>query len=79
MGDIVSQVQRVNDLIGAISDAAVEQTTGIQEVSGAMAALDDGVHGNATLVQQAAAAAEALREQAQALACSVAVFELQPA
>jgi methyl-accepting chemotaxis protein len=79
MQDIVSQVQRVNDLIAQISGAAVEQTNGIGLVNESVATLDNSTQTNAGLVEESAAAASALSEQAQRLAKAVSVFTLAPA
>jgi methyl-accepting chemotaxis protein len=76
MHDIVTHVKRVSDLIGEISTAAVEQTSGVSHINQAVAELDQSTQSNAALVEQSAAAAESLREQAQALAGSVARFKL---
>ena len=76
MGDIVDQVSRVSQLITEISDASGEQTTGIDQVSDAVAQMDQVTQQNAALVEEAAAAAESLRVQADALARTVATFRL---
>jgi methyl-accepting chemotaxis protein len=69
-------VQRVSDIIGEISAAASEQSDGIGQVNGAVAELDQMTQQNAALVEQSAAAAQSLREQAQRLAQVVATFTL---
>jgi methyl-accepting chemotaxis protein len=76
MQDIVAQVQRVNDLIAQISGAAVEQTSGIGLVNASVATLDTSTQTNASLVEESAAAAAALSQQAQRLAQTVSVFTL---
>ena len=76
MDDIVAQVQRVTQLIGEISGATDEQTTGIGQISDAVAQLDEVTQQNAALVEESAAAAESLKVQAQRLVESVAVFRL---
>ena len=76
MTEIVSSVQRVSDIIGQISSAATEQSKGIGEVNTAVAQLDQMTQQNAALVEQSAAAAESLREQAQRLEHVVATFKL---
>ena len=76
MGDIVAQVQKVSDLIGEISSASLEQTSGIGQVSDAVTQLDQVTQQNAALVEESAAAAESLKHQAAALAQTVAVFKL---
>jgi methyl-accepting chemotaxis protein len=79
MDDIVAQVKRVNDLIGEISAATSEQTTGIGQVSDAVSQLDEVTQQNAALVEESAAAAESLKVQASRLVEAVAVFRLKPA
>ena len=79
MNDIVSSVQRVNDIIGDISTAAVEQSQGIALVSNAVNDIDGMTQQNAALVEQSAAAAESLKDQARRLSTLVATFRLQAA
>jgi len=76
MGEIVAQVRRVADLIGEISAATVEQTSGIGQVSQAVTELDQATQQNAALVEQSAAAAESLKQQAERLIQTVGVFKL---
>ncbi|HSW04971.1 methyl-accepting chemotaxis protein [Aquabacterium sp.] len=79
MDDIVGQVKRVADLIGEISAATSEQTTGIGQVSTAVAQLDQVTQQNAALVEESAAAADSLQQQAQRLTEVVRVFKLDHA
>ena len=76
MDEIVASVQRVTDIIGEISAAAAEQSSGIANVNGAVSQLDQMTQQNAALVEQSAAAAESLNEQAQRLSASMQVFRL---
>jgi len=76
MANIVSEVSRVNDLIGEISASSVEQSTGIGQIGDAVQQLDQVTQQNAALVEESAAAAESLRVQAAQLAQMVAVFKL---
>ncbi|OYT99969.1 MAG: methyl-accepting chemotaxis protein [Burkholderiales bacterium PBB1] len=76
MGEIVSQVKRVNDLINEISASSVEQSTGIGQIGDAVSQLDQVTQQNAALVEESAAAAESLKHQAANLAQTVAVFKL---
>lgn len=76
MKDIVEQVQRVTDLIGEISTATSEQTQGIGMVAEAMTQLDSATQQNSALVEQSAAAAGSLREQADQLVLTVGRFKL---
>ncbi|MEJ6005768.1 methyl-accepting chemotaxis protein [Paucibacter sp. AS339] len=76
MSDIVSSVQRVTDIIGEITAAASEQSDGIGQVNGAVVQLDQMTQQNAALVEESAAAAESLKDQAQRLTEVVSVFRL---
>ena len=76
MGEIVASVQRVTDIIGEITAAAAEQSSGIGTVNGAVNQLDQMTQQNAALVEQSAAAAESLKDQAQRLAEVVGRFQL---
>ena len=76
MTEIVGSVQRVSDIIGEISASASEQSDGIAEVNTAVLELDQMTQQNAALVEQSAAAADSLKEQAQRLAQVVSAFEL---
>jgi methyl-accepting chemotaxis protein-2 (aspartate sensor receptor) len=76
MQDIVQSVQRVSDIMAEISLASEEQSSGIDQVNRAVAQMDQVTQQNAALVEQAAAAALSLTEQAQRLAHAVAVFKL---
>ncbi|MBI3367952.1 MAG: HAMP domain-containing protein, partial [Burkholderiales bacterium] len=76
MREIVDSVQRVTDIIGEISAAATEQSSGIGQVNGSVVQLDQMTQQNAALVEQSAAAAESLRDQAGRLAGAVASFRL---
>ena len=79
MQEIVANVQRVGDIIGEISAAAGEQSSGIGSVNDQVLQLDQATQQNAALVEQSAAAAQSLREQAQRLAEVVAAFKVQGA
>ena len=76
MTEIVGEVSRVADLIGEISAATREQTSGINHIGSAVAQLDQSTQQNAALVEEMAAAASTLNQQAHALVTSVAVFSL---
>jgi methyl-accepting chemotaxis protein len=76
MTEIVTQVRRVNDMLAEISAATAEQTTGIGQINEAVTQLDRTTQQNAALVEQSAAAAESLKQQALRLVESVAVFRL---
>jgi methyl-accepting chemotaxis protein len=76
MREIVASVQRVTDMIGAVTAAAAEQSTGIEQISGAVSQLDRMTQQNASLVEESAAAALSLRNQALTLTDAVAAFRL---
>ncbi|MFN7152300.1 MAG: methyl-accepting chemotaxis protein [Acidovorax sp.] len=76
MKDIVSSVQRVGDIIGEITAAASEQSAGIGQVNQSVGEIDRMTQQNAALVEESAAAAESLREQAARLSQVVQQFQL---
>lgn len=76
MSDVVTSVKRVTDLMAEISIASGQQSSGIEQVNLAITQMDEMTQQNAALVEQAAAAAESLEEQARNLADSVSVFRL---
>ncbi len=76
MQDIVMGVQRVGDLIAEISAAASEQQQGISQVNQAVGNLDQMTQHNAALVEESAAAASALSEQARKLGEVVSLFKV---
>jgi len=77
MSDIVASVQRVTDIIAEISASSQEQSTNIEQIHGAVAQLDQVTQQNAALVEQSAAAAESLRDQAVRLSDVLDGFQLQ--
>jgi methyl-accepting chemotaxis protein len=74
MSEIVGSVQRVSDIIGEITAAAGEQSDGIGQVNVAVTQLDQMTQQNAALVEESAAAAESLKDQAIRLDKVVRVF-----
>ncbi|WP_304350266.1 methyl-accepting chemotaxis protein [Comamonas testosteroni] len=76
MADIVSAISRVTDLMAEISAASQEQSQGVAQVGEAVTQMDQTTQQNAALVEESAAAAGALRKQAQDLVQAVAVFQL---
>ncbi|MFL6716192.1 MAG: methyl-accepting chemotaxis protein [Burkholderiaceae bacterium] len=76
MEEVVASVRRVTDMMGEISSASAEQSAGIGEVNDAITQMDQVTQQNAALVEQAAAAAGALQEQAQHLLKAVQVFHM---
>jgi len=76
MGEIVTSVKHVADIMGEITAASQEQSVGIEGVNRAITQMDEITQQNAALVEQAAAAAESLQEQADLLTEAVSVFKL---
>ena len=76
MKEIVASVQRVGDIIGEITAAASEQSAGIGQVNQSVGEIDRMTQQNAALVEESAAAAESLREQAARLSQVVQQFHL---
>jgi methyl-accepting chemotaxis protein len=76
MNDVVGQVRRVQDLVNEIAAASVEQARGIEQVGDAVQQLDTVTQKNAALVEESAAAADSMRQQATSLARTVAVFDV---
>jgi methyl-accepting chemotaxis protein len=76
MSEIVGSVKRVSDIMAEIAAASVEQSSGIEQVNQALVQMDDVTQQNAALVEQAAAAAESLEEQAAHLVDSMSRFRL---
>ncbi|WDZ97461.1 methyl-accepting chemotaxis protein [Herbaspirillum sp. WKF16] len=77
MDEVVASVRRVTDVMSEITAASHEQSTGIEEVNRAIAQMDENTQQNAALVEQAAAAAQSLQEQAGKLSQLVSVFNLR--
>jgi methyl-accepting chemotaxis protein-1 (serine sensor receptor) len=76
MSEIIGAVQRVTDIMGEIAAASEEQSSGIEQVSRAVTQMDEVTQQNAALVEEAAAAAQSLEDQAGRLRQAVAVFQV---
>ena len=76
MREIVASVQRVSDIINEITAASSEQSDGIVQINKAVAQLDQMTQQNAALVEQSAAAAESLKDQAASLSHAVSSFKM---
>nr|WP_275412363.1 MULTISPECIES: methyl-accepting chemotaxis protein [Deefgea] len=76
MQDVVGAVRRVTDIMSEISAASSEQSAGIEQVNQAITAMDENTQQNAALVEEAAAAAESLEDQANNLTQTVGIFKL---
>ncbi len=76
MDEVVSSVKRVADIIGEIAAASNEQSSGIAQVNQAIVQMDGVTQQNAALVEEAAAAAESLQQQADTLVALVGEFRI---
>ncbi|OWY27968.1 methyl-accepting chemotaxis protein [Herbaspirillum robiniae] len=76
MDEVVASVRRVTDVMGEITAASQEQSSGIEEINRAVTQMDETTQQNAALVEEAAAAAQSLQEQASRLSTAVSVFRL---
>jgi len=79
MAEVVSSIRRVTDIMGEISAASGEQALGVQQVGDAVTQMDQVTQQNAALVEQMAAAASSLNQQAGELVQIVAAFKLSGA
>jgi methyl-accepting chemotaxis protein-1 (serine sensor receptor) len=77
MTEIIGAVQRVTDIMGEIAAASEEQSSGIDQVARAVTQMDEVTQQNAALVEEAAAAAQSLEDQAGKLRTAVSVFQLE--
>ena len=76
MQEIVGSIRRVADIMGEISSASVEQSSGVSQVGEAVSQMDQVTQQNAALVEESSAAAASLKSQAERLVQAVAVFRL---
>lgn len=76
MTEVVGSIRRVTDIMSEISAASSEQSLGVAQVGEAVAQMDQATQQNAALVEEIAAAASSLKDQAQELVQTVAVFQL---
>ena len=76
MNEVVASVQRVTDIMADISSAGDEQSAGIEQINQAVSEMDTVTQQNAALVEEAAAAAEAMQQQAANLERVVSIFQL---
>ncbi|MDZ7855033.1 methyl-accepting chemotaxis protein [Sphaerotilus sp.] len=74
--DVVASIKHVSEIVARISAASAEQSLGVQQVGQAVGQMDQVTQQNAALVEESAAAAEGLKQQAQALVQAVALFKL---
>ena len=76
MREVVASIQRVTDIVAEISAASSEQSSGVTQIGDAVSQMDQTTQQNAALVEESAAAAESLKNQAHRLVDTVAVFKL---
>jgi methyl-accepting chemotaxis protein len=76
LGEIVTAVKKVTDVVAEIADGSREQALGIEQMNQAMTSMDTMTQQNSALVEQAAAAAQALKEQATSLALLIAPYQV---
>ena len=77
MEQVVESIRRVTDIMAEITHASAEQTGGIEQVNAAIGQMDEATQQNAALVEESAAAAGAMQEQAAKLAQVVGVFKVE--
>jgi methyl-accepting chemotaxis protein len=76
MSEVVASIRRVTEIMSAISAASAQQSSGVRQVGDAVAQMDQTTQQNASLVEQSAAAADSLKQQARELVQAVAVFRV---
>jgi uncharacterized phage infection (PIP) family protein YhgE len=76
IGDVVDSVRRVTDIMSEIASASQEQSDGIEQVNGAISQMDQVTQQNAALVEEAAAAAASMQDQAARLEQAVSFFRV---
>ncbi|WP_075792762.1 methyl-accepting chemotaxis protein [Massilia putida] len=76
MSEVVDSIRKVSDIVAEIASASGEQSAGIEQVNRAIAEMDSSTQHNAALVEESAAAATALRDQADKLAEVVSLFHV---
>ena len=79
LDEIVQAVKKVTDIVAEIAAASREQSSGIEQVNRAVMQMDETTQQNAALVEQAAAASEAIVEQAKALNSVIARYKINDA
>ncbi len=77
MHEVVAAIRRATDLMGEISAASSEQSSGVDQVGEAIAHIDQATQQNAALVEEMAAATSSLSAQARELVQATAVFRLE--
>lgn len=76
MTEIVTRVKQVTDIMSNINHSSTEQSSGIQQINQAIIQMDNVTQQNAALVEEAAAAAQSLQQQAEKLSAVISIFKL---
>ena len=76
MNEVVESIRRVTEIMGEISGASNEQSQGVDQINEAVTQMDQTTQQNAALVEEMAAAAASLNQQASALVATVSTFKL---
>lgn len=76
MQQVVTSIRQLTDTVSEISSASAEQSTGVEQVGIAVSQMDQTTQQNAALVEESAAAAQSLKEQADQLVREVSVFKV---
>jgi len=76
MQEVVQSIERVTEIVGEISNANAEQSAGVAQVGQAVMSMDQATQQNAALVEQSAAAAASLKDQALRLTESMSAFRI---
>jgi methyl-accepting chemotaxis protein len=79
MTEVVGAIRRVSDIVGEISVASAEQSAGVMQVGEAITQMDRATQQNAALVEESAAAAESMKQQAADMVGAVAAFRVAQA
>jgi methyl-accepting chemotaxis protein len=78
LADIVAAVKKVTDIVSMIADSTSEQSSGIEQVNKAIAQIDEATQQNAALVEETAAASQAIVDQVRDLQTAVAHYIVEP-
>src|SRR5205085_6769745 len=79
MTEVLASAEKVTAIMGRISTANAEQSSGIEHINRSIGEMDQVTQQNAALVEEASAAAQAMQEQADQLARAVRLFKLDQA
>ena len=79
LSEILESIKKVTDVVSDIASASIEQSTGIEQVNKALAQMDEVTQQNSALVEENAATAKTLEEQAESMREQVAFFQIDAA